>query len=58
MHIRRDHLERLLGEAIRRDYSEYGNTGCGVFKKGYKIRKIFGKKSISLKEIIVFCELK
>ena len=20
---------------------EYGNTGCGVFKRGYKIRKIF-----------------
>ena len=42
MHIRRDHLERLLGEAIGRDYSEYGNTGCGVFKGGYKIRKVLG----------------
>ena len=25
-----------LIEALR-----YGNTGCGVFKRGYKIRKIF-----------------
>ena len=21
--------------------ARYGNTGCGVFKKGYKIRKVF-----------------
>ena len=26
-------------------------------REGYKIRKIFGQKSISSKEIIVFCEL-
>ena len=31
---------------------EYGNTGCGVFKLGYKIRKIFDKKHTYSKEII------
>ena len=40
-----------------RDHSkaeEYGNTGCGVFKWGYKIRKIFAYKSTYSKEIIEF----
>ena len=23
------------------DNEQYGNTGCGVFKRGYKIRKVF-----------------
>ena len=32
---------------------QYGNKGCRVFKGEYKIRKIFGQKSISSKEIIV-----
>jgi len=31
---------------------EYGNTGCGVFKQGYKIRKIFELESTYPKEII------
>ena len=35
-------------------YVSYGNTGCRVFKKGYKIRKIFAEESINPKEIIEF----
>ena len=32
----------------------YGNSGCGVFKRGYKIRKCFVEDTTYLKEIIEF----
>ena len=32
----------------------YGNIGCLVFKKGYKVKKIFAQKSTYPKEIIRF----
>ena len=32
----------------------YGNTGCRVFKRGYKIRKIFAQESTYPKEIFEF----
>ena len=25
--------------------THYGNTGCGVFKQGYKLRKVFAEES-------------
>ena len=38
-------VERLVYEAIKSDnlirHGDYGNTGCGVFKRGYKLRKVF-----------------
>ena len=34
--------------------SIYGNRGCGVFKGGYKIRKILAEETIYSKEIIEF----
>ena len=33
---------------------QYGNMGCGVSNRGYKIRKVFAKESTYLKEIIQF----
>ena len=38
----------LLGGKQTLCNQDYGNTGCGVFK-GYKIRKVFGKKSTVVK---------
>ena len=35
-------------------YVHYGTMGCGVFKRGYKIRKIFAQESTYSKEIIEF----
>ena len=34
--------------------AHYGNMSCGVFKRGYKIRKVFALESTYLKEIIEF----
>ena len=36
------------------EYMEYGSTGFGVFKWGYKIRKVFTQESTYSKEIIEF----
>ena len=36
---------------------DYGNTGCGVFKRGYEIRKIVAQESTYSKEIIEFLDL-
>ena len=37
--------------------TDYDNTGCGVFKWGVQIRKIFAYESTYSKEIIEFWEL-
>ena len=34
------------------DIEHYGNKGCGVFKRGYKFRKIFAEESTYPEEII------
>ena len=47
----------LLLPTYSQTYVEYGNTDCGVFKQGYKIRKIFAKETTYPKEIIEFWDL-
>ena len=52
----------IINEAVKDDLESKGqvlpegNMSCQVFK-WFKIRKIFGQKSISSEEIIVFYEL-
>ena len=47
-------------QATRSEEHHYGNMdgnmGCRVFKEEYEIRKVFGQKSLSQKDIIVFLE--
>ena len=38
-----DVIPRIIAraKAVIPKIKEYGNMGCGVFKRGYKIRKVF-----------------
>ena len=43
----------FFGQVETRD-PRYGNTGCGVFKRGYKIRKVFAKNQHTQRKLLNF----